>query len=205
MINTYLTIFYTDVVGLTAAGISLIMLVARVWDAINDPLMGIIADRTRTRWGKFRPYLMFAPPFLAVFNLLTFTVFPVQGVAKVLLCLVCYIGAGMAYTALCVTYGGLVNLIARDSQVRMNYTTARAIGSGIIHMVLSAVAMPMILYFSRSDVANARGYFFTALVCSLALLPCFWLCAWKCKETVHLEVHHEVGEKKPVFESLLNP
>jgi GPH family glycoside/pentoside/hexuronide:cation symporter/probable glucitol transport protein GutA len=85
MINTYLTIFYTDVVGLTAAGISLIMLVARVWDAINDPLMGIIADRTRTRWGKFRPYLMFAPPFLAVFNLLTFTVFPVQGVAKVLL------------------------------------------------------------------------------------------------------------------------
>jgi GPH family glycoside/pentoside/hexuronide:cation symporter/probable glucitol transport protein GutA len=129
-------------------------------------------------------------------------VFPVQGVAKVLLCLVCYIGAGMAYTALCVTYGGLVNLIARDSQVRMNYTTARAIGSGIIHMVLSAVAMPMILYFSRSDVANARGYFFTALVCSLALLPCFWLCAWKCKETVHLEVHHEVGEKKPVFASL---
>src|SRR5574344_1860323 len=74
MINSYLTLFYTDVVGLTASAISLIMLIARIWDAVNDPMMGVIADRTRTRWGKFRPYLMFAPPFLAIFNLLTFTV-----------------------------------------------------------------------------------------------------------------------------------
>ncbi len=75
---------------------------------------------------------MFAPPVLAVFNVLTFTVLPVTGALKVVLCLVFYIGAGMAYTAICITYGGLVNLIARDSQVRMNYTSARAIGSSII-------------------------------------------------------------------------
>ena len=60
MINSYLTIFYTDAVGLTATAVSIIMLIARVWDAINDPMMGMIADRTNTRWGKFRPYLMFA-------------------------------------------------------------------------------------------------------------------------------------------------
>lgn len=65
MINTYLMIFYTDIIGLSAAAISMIMLVARIWDAVNDPMMGIIADRTHTRWGKFRPYLIFAPPFLA--------------------------------------------------------------------------------------------------------------------------------------------
>ena len=63
MINTYLTLFYTDIVGLSASAISLIMLVARIWDAVNDPMMGAVADRTRSRWGKFRPYLMFAPPF----------------------------------------------------------------------------------------------------------------------------------------------
>ena len=77
MVNNYLTLFYTDVVGLTATAISLIMLIARVWDAVNDPIMGTIADRTNTRWGKFRPYLMFAPPFLAIFNVMTFTVWPV--------------------------------------------------------------------------------------------------------------------------------
>lgn len=203
MINSYLTIFYTDIVGLTASAISLIMLIARVWDAINDPMMGVIADHTRTRWGKFRPYLMFAPPFLAIFNVLTFTVFPVEGAAKAVLCLVCYIGAGMAYTAVCITYGGLVNLIARDSQVRMNYTSARAIGSAVVQMVLSAVSMPMILYFSKSEEANATGYFWTTVICSAIMLPCFWLCAWKCKETVHVEVPVQTGEKKTVRQSLL--
>lgn len=51
-----------------------------------------------------------------------------------LICLICYIGAGIAYTAICVTYGGLVNLIARDSQIRMNYTSCRAIGAAVINM-----------------------------------------------------------------------
>ena len=98
MINNYLMLFYTDVVGLAASAISLIMLIARIWDAVNDPMMGIIEDRTHTRIGKFRPWLVVGPPFLAVFNLLTFTVFPLQGTLKVVICGICYIGAGMAYT-----------------------------------------------------------------------------------------------------------
>lgn len=205
MINSYLTIFYTDVVGLTAAAISIIMLVARVWDAINDPMMGMIADRTNTRWGKFRPYLMFAPPFLAVFNVLTFTVFPVEGMAKVLLCLVCYVGAGMAYTAVCITYGALVNRLARDSQVRMNYTSARAIGASVTQFVIGAAAMPLILYFSGSDMPQARGYFITAVICSVVMLPIFWLCAYNCKETVVVEKVEQVEgpkEKRSVLQSL---
>lgn len=202
MINTYLTVFYTDILGLTASAISLIMLIARVWDAANDPMMGLIADRTRSRWGKFRPWLMFASPFLAIFNVLTFTVFPVKGMAKVILCLVCYVGAGMAYTAICITYGGLVNLIARDSQVRMNYTSCRATGASVIKIILSAVAMPMILYFSKGEQPNATGYFWTAVICSVAMLPCFWICAWKCKETVVVEAPKVVGEKKSVIQSL---
>lgn len=202
MVNTYLTLFYTDVVGLTASAISFIMLVARVWDAINDPMMGMIADRTRTRWGKFRPYLMFAPPVLAIFNILTFTVFPVTGIAKVILCLIAYIGVGMAYTAICVTYGGLVNLIAKDSQVRMNYTSARAVGGSVIQMILSAVAMPMILFFSKSQTANASGYFWTTVVCSLVMIPSFWLCAWKCKEVVKVDISSAQVKKRSVLESL---
>lgn len=120
MVNNYLTLFYTDIVGLTASAISLIMLIARVWDAINDPMMGSIADRTNTKWGRFRPYLYFAPPVLAIFNILTFTVWPISGTAKAVACLVCYIGTGMAYTAASIAYQALQNVIAIDSQVRMN-------------------------------------------------------------------------------------
>ncbi len=182
MINTYLTIFYTDIVGLSASAISLIFVIARIWDAVNDPMMGAVCDKTKTRFGKFRPYLMFSPIFLAIFNILTFTVFPIQGVAKVIVCLICYIGAGMAYTALCIPYQGLVNLIARDSQVRMDYASCRGIGAGAISMVLSAIAMPLILYFGHSETPNASGYFATTVLFSIVLIPCCWLCAWKCKE-----------------------
>lgn len=189
MINNYLTLFYTDVVGLTASAISLIMLIARVWDAVNDPIMGAIADKTNTKWGKFRPYLMFAPPFLAIFNILTFTVWPVTGAAKVILCLVCYIGTGMVYTIIGTAHAAIVNVIAIDSQVRMNLSTARGLGSAIISIVLSAVAMPLILYFGNSDVATGKGYLGTAVVLSVAMIPCFLLEAFICKETYTEKLH----------------
>ena len=199
MINNYLMLFYTDVVGLAAGAISMIMLIARVWDAINDPMMGNIADRTNTRWGKFRPYLFFAPPFLAIFNILTFTVFPVQGALKVFLCLVCYIGTGMAYTACSIAYQALQNVCAVDSQVRMNLATARGIGASVIGIILSAVAMPMILHFSGSDVANAQGYFKTTVILSIAMIPIFILCGLGCKETYAGQLHSGGAKEKMGF------
>lgn len=196
MINNYLMLFYTDVVGLAASAISLIMLIARVWDAINDPMMGNIADRTNTKWGKFRPYLFMAPPVLAVFNILTFTVFPVQGTAKILLCFLTYVGTGMAYTACSIAYQALQNVIAIDSQVRMNLATARGIGSSVIGIIMSAVAMPMILHFSGSEVANARGFFVTTVVLSLLMIPAFWICGLLCKETYTEQLHVQANAEK---------
>ena len=182
MINNYLNIFYTDIVGLSGAAISAIVLIARIWDAINDPMMGQIADRTNTRWGRFRPYLYFAPPFLAIFNILTFTVFPVQGFAKVLLCGICYIGAGMAYTACSIAYQAMLNVIAVDSRVRQLLATARSTGASIIGIILSMVAMPLILHFSSAvndageAMADGHGYFITTVIFSLILIPVFWIC-----------------------------
>ena len=71
-VGSYLTIFYTDIVGFAPIIVSGIMLLARVWDAINDPMMGSIAENTRSRFGRFRPYIAFGSPFLAVFAVLTF-------------------------------------------------------------------------------------------------------------------------------------
>lgn len=197
MVNNFLTLFYTDVVGLTASAISLIMLVARVWDAINDPMMGSICDRTNTRWGRFRPWLYFAPPFLAVFNVLTFTVFPLQGVAKVIVCLLCYIGTGMAYTASNIPYYALQNVIAIDSRVRMLLATARGIGNSVIGILLSAFAAPAMLKLSHegAQAADAQGYFRFAIILSVAMLIPFFICATICKEKYTDELHGENDEK----------
>ena len=202
IINNYLNLFYTDIVTLSAGAISLIMAIARVWDAINDPMMGFIVDRTKSRWGKFRPWLMFAPPFLAVFNILTFTVFPVEGVAKVVLCLVLYIGAGMSYTAVQVPYNSLLNRLSKDSQARMDYVTASQVGSSVIQVVMSSVIMPMILFFSASDAPNAKGFFISVLICNLVMIPFVWLCAKFCKEQVVTEQPQAAAPRRPLMESL---
>jgi sugar (glycoside-pentoside-hexuronide) transporter len=205
MINNYLNIFYTDVVGLTGAAISAIVLIARIWDAINDPMMGQIADRTHSRWGKFRPYLMFAPPVLAIFNILTFTVLPVQGLAKVILCGLCYIGAGMAYTACSIAYQALLNVIAVDSRIRQLLATARSTGASIIGIILSMVAMPTILRFSSAvnengeKMADGHGYFVATVIFSLILIPIFWLCAYICKETYTDKLHSNAPAEKATF------
>jgi len=205
MINNYLNIFYTDVVGLTGAAISAIVLIARIWDAINDPMMGQIADKTNSRWGKFRPYLMFAPPFLAIFNILTFTVFPVQGFLKILLCGLCYIGAGMAYTACSIAYQALLNVIAVDSRVRQLLATARSTGASIIGIILSMVAMPTILRFSSAvnengeKMADGHGYFMATVIFSFILIPVFWACAAICKETYTDKLHSNAPAEKTSF------
>lgn len=203
MINTYLMIFYTDILGLAAGAISFIMLVARVWQAFSGPVWGIIQDRTDTKWGKFRPYLLFLPVFLGIFNVLTFTFFPVTGVAKVVLCLALYIISGTIYTGISNAYGSIVNLIAQDSQVRMNYTSARSVGSSVIKILLSAVAMPLILFFSHSDQANSSGYFWTTVLCSLLMVPMVVICGYRCKEVVRVNQPAQVkGEKQSIGQSI---
>lgn len=198
MINNYLTLFYTDIVGLSASAISLIMLIARIWDAINDPMMGNIADRTNTKWGRFRPYLLLAPPFLAIFNILTFTVFPLEGTAKVLTCLICYVGTGMAYTACSIAYQAMQNVLAIDSKARMFLATCRGIGSSVIGIVLSLVAAPLLLMLSHPGVeaADAQGYFRFAIIMSIVTIIPFWLCAAMCKEKYTDQLHVNNGERQ---------
>ena len=179
MINTYLMLFYTDVVSLSAGAISTIMLVARIWDAVNDPMMGAIVDKTKSRWGKFRPYIIIAPPFLAIFDILTFTVWPVEGSMKAVLCGVSYILAGMAYTAVGVAINGIVNRLSTDSNEKMKIISIANVASNVLQTVLAAAAMPMILFFSKSDTANGKGFFWTNVILALISVPLFLICGFK--------------------------
>lgn len=192
MINNYLMLFYTDVVTLSAGAISMIMLISRIWDAVNDPMMGAIVDRTHTKWGKFKPYIALGAPFLALFNVLTFTVWPLQGTAKVIACLLCYIGVGMAYTVIQVAINGLVNRLSNSSQIKMDIISMAQVASSVIQTILGAVAMPLILFFSKSEVATGTGFFKATVLFSLVALPMFWYCTFRCRE-----VKEEVPEKTP--------
>ena len=115
-IGSYLLVFYTDAFGISAAAVGTLMAVSRVWDAINDPMMGVIVDkRKRTKDGKFRPYLKYMGIPLGIFTILTFLVIPnMPENMKLPYAYITYIGFGMAYTSINIPYGSLASVLTND-------------------------------------------------------------------------------------------
>jgi glycoside/pentoside/hexuronide:cation symporter, GPH family len=99
MFIIFLMFFYTDIFGIPAAAAGTMLMVSRFWDAVNDPLMGIIADRTNTRWGKFRPYLIWISGRLAVIGVFTFFTPDFSVTGKIIYAYITYTLIMMAYTA----------------------------------------------------------------------------------------------------------
>lgn len=182
LISSYLTVFYTDVVGLTPVVISAIMLIARIWDAVNDPMFGAIAENTHTKWGRFRPYILWGAPILALFNCLTFLNLDIPSSWKAIWCGFTYIGCGMAYTAVNISTQCVANCMTALNEERVALNAFKGVGSGLIQMVISAVTMPMILHFGGGSASSEKGYFMAALVFSIVCIPCFWVCFASTKE-----------------------
>ena len=186
-VGSYLTIFYTDVVGLAPAAVSAIMLIARIWDAINDPMMGAISERTRTRWGRFRPWIAFGCPILAVFGVLTFTnPFSGGSTAGVIWAAVTYILAGMVYTATNIPYSSLAAVMTEDADQRNQITASRNIGMNIGMTIVQFCSPFLLLAFSGNgaEVATSRGYTLTAVLYGVISIPLFLAVFFTARENV---------------------
>ncbi len=127
--DVFLFIFYTDVFGLSPAAVGTMMLVTRVIDAFSDPMMGALADRTQTRFGKFRPYLIWGILPIAAAGVLTFTVPDLNDTGKLVWAYATYIFMMLAYTFINVPYGALLGVITGDTQSRTTLTSFRFIGA----------------------------------------------------------------------------
>ena len=154
LFSYFLPFFYSNVFGLSLADAGVLMLVTRIWDAVSDPMMGIIADRTKTRWGKYRPYLLFfALPF-AVCGVLLFTT-PENG--KTVWAYVTYILMMTVYTGINVPYGSLLNVMTADSDeksVLSSYRMFFAYGGSFIALFAWE---PLCNMFDRTRVAVAEN------------------------------------------------
>lgn len=186
--GSYLTIFYTDVVGLTPGLVAMIMLIARIWDGINDPMLGMIADRTKSKYGRFRPYILYGTPFLALFSVLAFTAPEFGGNmdAKAAWAMFTYIGLGMLYTVVNLPYGSLSAVMSKDSAERTSLNSFRMFFTQLGGVTLSIVSMPLILFFSPGSggEVTASGYTYTALFFAVLSVPIFYLVFFRCKEVV---------------------
>lgn len=184
MISSYLTMYYTDVVGLAPAVISAIMLAARIWDAINDPMFGAIAERTQSRWGRFRPYILFGCPLLAVFSCLMFLNLPVSYFWRGIWCTVTYLLCDMAYTVVNISTGCLANSMTTSNRERVSLNAYKGVMGSIVSLLVGAITIPLILYFGNQSVLSDKGFFSVAFIYSCISIPFFLVCFFSSKETV---------------------
>jgi GPH family glycoside/pentoside/hexuronide:cation symporter len=155
----FLLYFYTDVFGISAVAIGTMFLVTRIWDAVNDPMMGAIADRTNTRWGKFRPYLFwFAVPF-GILGVLMFTTPNLDSGGKLIWAYVTYTLMMMVYTAINVPYCALMGVISPNSMERTVVSSYRFVLAFVGMFIVQYSLVRMVEIFGgKKDSAQGWQY-----------------------------------------------
>lgn len=172
LVSSYMYLFYTQCIGLSAANWAWIIVVSKVWDAINDVLIGMLVDRKRiSKKSKFMPWITIGSFALVVFSIMIFT--PVQGfsdLGKIIWCLMSYCLWSVAYTLINVPYGSLHSVITEDPRQRTTLSTFRSIGAALPAVI--TMILPKIVY--KDNILSANRLFVTSIIFSLAAFAVFF-------------------------------
>jgi len=163
LFSMFLLFFYTDVFGISAAAVGTMFLLTRIWDALNDPIMGMIADRTNTRWGKFRPYLLFGALPFAIIGSATFLTPDFSPTGKLIYAYLTYNLMMMVYTLVNVPYSSLMGVMTENTDERTSLASYRFIGAFSGGLVVTASANYLVEYFSKTGGVKP-GYFWTVMI-----------------------------------------
>ncbi len=178
---TFLLYFYTDVFGISAAAAGTLLLFARILDAALDPVMGLITERVTTRWGKFRPYLLFGTPVLGILLVLTFTTPHFGHHGKLLYAYVTYVSLGVAYTVVNLPYGALAPTMTQDPTERNALSVCRSFGARAGDGLFVGLATPS-LVIALGHGNSAHGYQLTAVIYALVGWAALWITFSTCRE-----------------------
>ncbi|MFU9137308.1 glycoside-pentoside-hexuronide (GPH):cation symporter [Erwinia tasmaniensis] len=181
-IMLFLNYFYTDVFGLAPALVGVLLLSVRVVDAVTDPIMGAIADRTQSRWGRFRPWLLWISLPYVLFSVLMFTTPDWTYDNKVIYAFATYFLMSLTYTAINIPYCSLGGVITNDPGERVSCQSWRFVMVGVATLILSLTLLPMAEWFGGED--KARGYQMAMSVLALIGLCMFLFCFATVRERI---------------------
>jgi len=181
--SMYLLFFYTDVFGLAPAVVGTMFLITRIWDSCFDPIVGIMADRTKSKWGKFRPYLLWVAIPFAVIGVLTFYTPDFDEKGKIIYAYVTYSLMMMIYSLINVPYASLLGVMSSDRKERNTLSSYRmvfAFGGSLLALWLIE---PLVNYFGGS-LNSKTGWLATISVFGLITTIFFWTCFLFTKERI---------------------
>jgi glycoside/pentoside/hexuronide:cation symporter, GPH family len=198
----FLAFFYTDIFGISAAAVGTLFLSVRILDAITDPLMGALADRTNTRWGKYRPYLLWLAVPYALICILTFTTPDWSDNAKLIYAFVTYGLLMMMYTAINIPYCALGGVLTSNPQDRVSIQSYRFALATIAGILIAALTLPMVDWLGGGD--KAKGYQYTITIMSLVGVFLFLVCFSTTRERVKPISEEKVSFKRDLSVLLKN-
>ncbi len=187
LFGSYLMIFYTDVFGISAAVVGTMFLVTRIWDTVSDPIMGAIADRTSTRWGKFRPYILWGAVPFAIIGVLTFVTPNTDLSRKIVYAYITYSLMMTVYTVVNVPYASLLGVISPEPKDRNTLATFRMAFAYVGSFIALLLFMPMVNSFTgnSSDVfSQQKGWTMAVAVIAVMCAMLFFLTFALTKERV---------------------
>lgn len=176
VVGSYLMVFLTDTFGIPAAAVGAIMLFASIWDAINDPMMGVLADKTKTRFGRYRPYLLVVPFLLAVVDVCLFLSPNLSDHGKIVWTAVFYVLYGMLRTAFEIPCNALLNAITDKEDERQKLISTYTCTMGIFTTITVSFALTFVSLFGGKN--TAKGYVIVMAIAGaftiLSSLACFF-------------------------------
>lgn len=182
LFGAYLMIFYMDVFGLPAAVVGTMFLITRIWDSAFDPIVGVVADRTHSRWGKFRPYLLWLAVPFGIIGVLTFVTPDWSPIGKLVYAYVTYSLMMMIYSAINVPYASLLGVMSPNPKERNTLSTYRMTFAYIGSFIALLLFMPLVNFFSGNskDLGDQQtGWTMAVVVIAILCIILFFGCfAW---------------------------
>ena len=170
LMTMYVMFFFTDLLRIPSQSVTIIMVAASLWDAVNDILMGMIADRTRTRIGKFRPYLLAGPVFIGIVTVLCFVSFGGSPAGTVAVAAVCYVLWGMTYTVYDIPIWAISSVSSRSADEKNSMVTLGRIGGTLGTVIVSVGSVSLLNAFGGERSAPAYTAMAAVIAGSGALL-----------------------------------
>ena len=185
LVSTYILVFLTDTFGVAAGAAGVIMTLATIWDAINDPIMGSIADRTKTRWGTYRPFLLFVPLPLSIVSVLLFAAPDLSPTGKIIYAAVLYICYGMLVTCIEIPYSAILPAMSKNEMERNDVISLSTFISSIMILIVSTFTTNLVQILGGDN--PSKGYMILVGIGAVLMCITSWGAFAKCKEKYTVE------------------
>ncbi|UXR37940.1 melibiose:sodium transporter MelB [Staphylococcus simulans] len=173
-VGMYLMFYFTDVLGISAAFVGTLFFIARIWDAINDPIMGMIIDNTRTKWGKFRPWILIGTLANSVFFILLFTDFDLSKSSLYIYVSIIYVIWGMTYTMMDVPYWSWLPNLTNDPVEREEVSIVPRVFASTANLINGTLGLTFIYFlgtwFGEKAGDQSTGFFTYVLILTVIFI-----------------------------------